>query len=81
MPSAAASIRYSASSAAMYTPPVSSTANELLTGERRSVLRVRPLAGSTVTTLPRVDTTQIRPDQSGIAAMSLSSRATSPLRS
>jgi hypothetical protein len=68
-------------SVTMNTPPVSSTAKELLIVS--PVLRdcTLPLAGSIVPTTPLAEANQMRPPQSGRAENSLSSGVTTPFRS
>jgi hypothetical protein len=80
-PADVASKRYRAASETMYTPPDSSTENEFVICSPRPSVRIVPDPGSIVPTTPRCETNHRRPDQSGRTDMSLSSTATTPLRS
>ena len=71
-----ASNRYIALSVTMYTPPVSSTANELPIVSSVSIFRTTPLAGWIVPTTPFLLANQIRPCQSGSAEISASPSGT-----
>ena len=62
----------------MYTPPVSSTANEFPIGSWVSSALTAPLPGSIVPTIPLRETNQMRPAQSGMVANSLSLEGTTP---
>ena len=66
-------------SVTMYTPPVSSTANELPIGSPVATLRTWPLTGRTIPTTPLRLANQIRPDQSGSAEISASPSGTAEL--
>ena len=67
MPSAAALSWYSALIDTTYTAPASSIANEFSVSSPRSRLRIEPVAGSIVTSVPLKLSTQMRPVQSGSA--------------